>query len=113
MTKHLGAGDSKNASASPNLTANNIGSMASQLMGILNEQLEWLKNSESADAFSETRTKMALALSKGVQTLEDLLNRMELASNAASCPPEALEVRNKLAKQISIIAKRGVEGRGT
>lgn len=97
--------------ASDRISASKIGRMASQLMGILNEQMDWLKNSDLGDAFSESRTKNALALSKGLQTLEELLKRMTI-HDADKTPPTALEVRAKLEKQIAIIAERRGETDG-
>lgn len=97
--------------ASDSLSASKIGRMASQLMGILNEQLEWLKNNNLGDAFSEARTKNALALSKGLQTLEELLKRMTI-HDADKSPPTALEVRAKLEKQIANIAQQRGEAKG-
>ncbi|MBL1406837.1 MAG: hypothetical protein COC00_012700 [Rhizobiales bacterium] len=94
--------------AGNSLSASKIGHMASQLMGILNEQLDWLKNSVTGEAFSEGRTKNALALSKGLQTLEELLQRMTI-HDADKTPPTALEVRAKLEKQIAIIAERNTK----
>lgn len=94
--------------AGNSLSASKIGHMASQLMGILNEQLDWLKNSVTGEAFSEGRTKNALALSKGLQTLEELLQRMTI-HDADKTPPTALEVRAKLEKQIAIIAERSAK----
>lgn len=90
---------------SNSISASKIGHMASQLMGILNEQLEWLKNGAVTETFSEGRTKNALALSKGLQTLEELLKRMAL-HDADNTPPTALEVRAKLEKQIAIITQQ-------
>ena len=91
--------------AGDSFTASKIGHMASQLMGILNEQLDWLKSSDLGGVFSEARTKNALALTKGVQTLEELLKRITI-HDADKTPPTALEVRAKLEKQIAIIAER-------
>lgn len=91
--------------AGGSLSASKIGRMASQLIGILNEQLDLLKSSDLGSVFSEARTKNALTLSKGVQTLEDLLKRMTI-HDADKTPPTALEVRAKLEKQIALIAER-------
>lgn len=94
--------------ATGSLSASKIGQMASQLMGILNEQLDWLKNDDSGQGFCEGRTKNALALSKGLQTLEETLKRMTI-HDADKTPPTALEVRAKLEKQIAIIAERNAK----
>lgn len=79
--------------------------LASQLLEFLTQQLNALKSEEDSDAFSEVRIKTALLISKGIQSMEDLIKRMDAAAHEAKQYPQNLvEFSKKLEKQIAIIA---------
>ena len=75
-----------------------------QTIGHLQRQLDALALDEDL-TFSEMRTKNLLTITKGIQALEDMIKRMDVAAHdATQTPRDIVEIRQKLERQIAVLS---------
>lgn len=83
-----------------------VNSLAAQISRLLQWQLNCIESEGKSEAFSEVKTKSLLSITKALQTLEDMITRMEAAlERVGQFPTDILEFRKKLEKQMEILSR--------
>lgn len=85
-------------------------SLAREAVAMISSEVSALNADDDEGLKGDARLKAMLSLTKAIQSLEDMINRMENAIDAADrYPDNIVEFREKLEKQIAALVDEGKE----
>lgn len=84
--------------------------LAGRLKHVLAEQVDALQNEPASGSYEEGRVKALLALSRSLQTMEELTRRLEMAADERGADAEDIVAfRERLANQLDALGRSGSE----